>query len=339
MLKIILKSGLLVMLYSASVAALEYVPEVYKDEYITIRSGVMESGNQPINLGDLLTLVIEIDFRSNEVLVENLSEDIFRRNWGSEKGLVLISPPDVDLRNNADGTTTLRGLYPFEILGCPGEMISCAGPKMYPLPVVSMGYQIIDASGVVVNNKSVRFNAWPGILTVVPVLPVHHEGLAEFETYFPDGGYSGSLGYTDRYSGGLWTALAGGLLILSSFAPMLFTAKTPRRLDTSRKSGKRWESVLGILQDETRSLTDEEWSDLIRRCAVWYCLDEYAFNPYNWLSFPDTGTTSVPQEFRQYFIDVLNEESVDKARRAGLVQRFRQIAGLNGNVARQGMAA
>lgn len=339
MLKIIQKCGLLVWLFSTSVSALEYVPEVYKDEYITIRSGVMESGNQPINLGDLLTLVIEIDFNSEEVLVENLSEDIFRRNWGSEKGLVLISPPEVDLSNNADGTTTLRGLYSFEILGCPGEMTTCAGPKMYPLPVVSMGYQIIDASGVVVNNKSVRFNAWPGMLTVVPVLPVHHEGLSEFETYFPDGGYSGSLGYTEQNSGGLWTALAGGLLILSSFAPMLFTVKTPRRQETSRKSGKRWESVLGILQDEARSLPDEEWSDLIRRCAVWYCLDEYAFNPYNWLSFPDTGATPVPPDFRQYFIDVLNEESVDPPRRTAFVQRFRQLAGLNGSAARQGMAA
>ena len=340
MLKIILRSFLLLLFLSSSASALDYVPEVYSDEYVNIRAGVMESGNRPIHLGDLLTLSVEVDFSSDEVLVENLSEEIFRRNWGSEKALVLISPPEVSLSSQAGGMSTLRGLYRFEVLDCPGDMISCAGHKVYPLPVISMGYQIIDVSGAVVNNKSVRFNAWPGTLTVTQVLPVHHEGLAEFSTYFPDGAFSGSLPYTEQYTGGLWTALAGGLLILASFAPTLLPGNAPRRVETvARRSGRRWESVLALLQDDKRAFTDEEWSDLIRRCAVWYCLDEHAFNPYNWLSLPESGQAPSLQSFREFFTEVLNEESIDKDRRAGFILRFRQLARLNGNAAQHGVAA
>ncbi len=320
--------------FSASVSAIEYVPDVYEDEYVTIRSGVMESGKQPINLGDRLSLAIEIDFKSNEVLVENLTEDIFRRNWGAEKGLSLISPPVVTLTNHAGGHTTIRGVFPFQVIDCPAELPACPGHKIYALPVIALGYQIIDSSGAVLNNKTVRFNSWPGTLAVTQVLPVEHEGLGEFSSYFPDGAYPGSVAYTDKYTGGLWTAFAGGLLLLSSFVSMLFTdSKIPRRIEGSRKAGTRWESVLALLQDETRAFTDEEWSDLIRRCATWYCMDEYAFNPYGWLTTPDSGQSQPLQAFKQYFFDVLNQESIDKGRRAAFVLRFRQLAGLSGSPA------
>jgi hypothetical protein len=329
MLKIIVKSGLLLVI-TTSVFALEYVPEVYKDDYVVVRSGVMESGSQPINLGDQLNLTVEIDFRTDEVLVESLTEDIFRRNWGSEKGLVMNNPPDVTVTNVNSEITTLRAVYPFEILDCPGDMSSCPGNKIYTLPVITLGYQILDNSGAVVNNKSIRFNSWPGSLAVTPVLPVHHDELGEFASYFPDGAYTGSVAYTDTYTGGLWTALFGGLLVLTSFAPALFTSPAPRRAEVTRNSGKRWENVLALLQDNPDRFTDEEWSDLIRRSAVWYCMDEYAFNPYTWMNDPSSGNTQALQTFRPYFIDVMNEEGIDKARRSGYVSRFRQLAGLSG---------
>ena len=329
MLKTLLKSALLLVI-STSVYALEYVPEVYKDDYVVVRSGVMESGSQPINLGDQLNLTIEIDFKTDEVLVENLSEDIFRRNWGTEKGLVLNNPPLVTVTTVNERISKLRAVYPFEVLDCPGEVISCPGHKMYTLPVITLGYQILDNSGAVVNNKSIRFNSWPGSLVVTPVLHVDHEGLGEFASYFPDGAYSGSVGYTDTYTGGLWTALFGGLLVLTSFAPALFASPAPRRTEVSRQSGKRWENVLALLQDNPDRFTDEEWSDLIRRSAVWYCMDEYAFNPYTWLTDPSSGNTQTLQTFRSYFIDVMNEEGIDKADRSGFVSRFRELAGLSG---------
>jgi hypothetical protein len=329
MLKIILKSALLLVI-TISVYALEYVPEVYKDDYVVVRAGVMESGSQPINLGDQLHLTIEVDFKTNEVLVESLTEDLFRRNWGSEKGLVLNNPPVVKVTAISDEISTLRAEYPFEVLDCPGEMISCPGHKMYTLPVITLGYQILDNSGAVVNNKSIRFNSWPGSLVVTPVLPVDHEGLGEFASYFPDGAYSGSVAYTDSYNSGLWTALFGGLLVLTSFVPGLFTTSAPRRTEVSRKSGRRWENVLALLQENPDRFTDEEWSDLIRRSAVWYCMDEYAFNPYTWLTDPSSGSAQALQTFKAYFIDVMNEEGIDKSRRSGYLSRFRELAGLNG---------
>ena len=332
--KMIIKAGLLFAFLTFSASAQEYVPEVYQDEYVTIRSGVMESGKQPITLGDQLNLSIEIDFKSNEVQVESLTEEIFVRNWGAEKGLSLTGPPVVTLTNHDAGSTTMRAVYPFQAIDCPASLPACPGHKLYPLPVVSMGYQIIDASGAVANNKSVRFNVWPGTLSVTQVLPVEHEGLGEFSSYFPDGGYSGSLAYTEPYSEGLWTALVGALLLLTSFGSGMFGGDNmPRRTEASRKAGTRWENILGLLQDEKRSLTDEEWSDLIRRCASWYCMDEYAFNPYNWLTVPDSGQGQDLQTFKPYFFDVMNQESISKGQRAGYVQRFRQLAGLAGTAA------
>lgn len=325
--KILFKLSLLVSIVSVNVSALEYVPEVYRDEYVTVRSGIVEAGSQPINLGDRLTLAIEIDFKSKEVLVENLSEDIFRRNWGSQKGLVLIESPSVSLTDHADGRATLSGRFPFEVLDCPGELPTCPGPKIYPLPVISLGYQIIDASGQAVNNKSIRFNSWPGVLAVTSVLPVAHEGLGEFSSYFPDGAYSGSLAFTESHSNGLWAMLAGGLLLLTSFIPALFTA-TPRRAEISRTSGRRWENTLALLREEGRTFTDEEWADMLRRCAVWYCTDEYGVNPYGWLASGDPLTGQSLQAFREYFIDVLNQETIDKERRAGFVSRFSRLAGV-----------
>ncbi len=325
----LLKSGLFLMLYTSVAAAQDFVPDVYQDEYVTIRSGVMESGKKPITLGDRLTLAIEVDFKSNEVLVESLNDEIFRRNWGSEKGLSLINSPVVTLTDHGGGLTTMRADFQFQVIDCPAEQPSCPGHKVYALPVISLGYQIIDSSGAVVNNKSVRFNAWPGTLVVTQVLPVKSEGLAEFATYFPDGGYSGSVAYTEKYTGGLWVSLAGGLLLLSSFVPALFsTAQSPRRADGYKKTGTRWESILNLLQDEKRTISDEEWSDLVRRCATWYCMDEHSFNPYTWLVIPDSGQSRPLQDFKPYFIDVLNQESIDKARRAGFLLRFRQLAGL-----------
>lgn len=324
------KSGLFLMLFTSIAAAQDFVPDVYQDEYVIIRSAVIESGKKPITLGDRLTLAIEVDFKSNEVLVESLTDEIFRRNWGSEKGLSLISSPVVTLTDHGGGLTTMRADYPFQVIDCPAEQPSCPGHKVYALPVISLGYQIIDNTGAVVNNKSVRFNAWPGTLVVTQVLPVKSEGLAEFATYFPDGGFSGSVAYTEAYTGGLWVSLAGGLLLLSSFVPALFAgAQAPRRAEGYKKAGTRWESILNLLQDEKRTISDEEWSDLARRCATWYCMDEHAFNPYTWLVIPDSGQSRSLQDFKPYFIEVLNQESIDKAHRAGFLRRFRQLAGLS----------
>lgn len=327
--KILFKLALFVSLISVNVSALEYVPEVYRDEYVTVRSGIAEAGNRPINLGDRLTLRIEIDFRSKEVLVENLSEEIFRRNWGSEKALVMLEAPAVALIDHKDGRATLRGEFPFEVLDCPAELPACPGPKVYPLPVISLGYQIIDASGKPVNNKSIRFNSWPGSLIVTPVLPVHHEGLEEFSTYFPGGAFSGSLAFTEPHDNGLWAILAGGLLLLTSFMPALFTSRGPRRVEVSLKSGKRWENTLALLQ-QNRSFTDEEWSDMIRRCTVWYCTDEYGINPYSWLASPDKLSSPSLQAYREYLAEVLDQETIEKGRRADFLSRFGQLTGITG---------
>lgn len=335
--KLWFKLGLLISVISMNTMALDYVPEVYRDEYVTVRSGIVEAGNQPVNLGDKLTLAIEVEFKANEVLVENLNEDVFRRNWGSEKGLVMTSSPIVTMITGADGRTTMRGEFPFEVLDCPAAMPACPGPKTYPLPVISIGYQIIDASGKPVNNKSIRFNTWPGTLVVTPVLPVHHEGLEEFASYFPDGAYGGSLAYTEPHNSGTWAIVLGGLLLLTSFVPSLFATKGPRRVEVSMKSGKRWENILVLLQ-QNPSFTDEEWSDMIRRCVVWYCSDEYGVNPYSWLASPDKLQSPTLQAFREFFVEVMNQESISSDRRNGYLGRFGQLAGVTG-IGTQGAAA
>ncbi len=321
----------ILMLFSINLIAYEYVPEVYEDDYIIVRSGIAEAGKKPVNLGDSISLTIEAEFLASEVIVENLDEQLFERSWGSEKGISLIDRPEVTQENLADGKSIVRSTFNFQVLDCPGELTSCRGNKLYELPVFSVGYQIIDGGGNVVNNKSVRFNTIPSHIVVMQALDIRGEGgLDELSAYLGNSGYPTSMGVPEDEAASMWPIFAGGLILLVSFFPVLLTnSNGMRRTESRNRMNTRWESILDRISSASDNISDEEYSDLLRRSATWYSLDELGENPYEWISDQKAGNQN--QKFREFFIDVLNQEGINKEKRQEYVSRFSAITSASVN--------
>ena len=318
---------LMLALAPAVLQASSYLPEVYRDEYVTVRAGVPEIGSEPIHIGDPLSLVVEAEYVEGQVVLEELDEELFTRAFGAEKGISLLESPAPSRVPLEAGQVRLSGAFRFQIVDCPGELPSCPGHKSYELPVITLGYQIINASGEVLNNKSMRFRPWPGAVNVTQALPVNMERPGEFKDYFPAGGYPPAQGAGEPGNGGLWTAFFGGLIIISSFAPLLARERAAGRVDVSRASSRRWQRALAALEQDGR-LSDEEWSDLLRRSLTWYSLDELGENPYDWL-IDGHETGSAPREFRDFFLEVLDREGVAPAERPALLARFDSLTRAN----------
>lgn len=320
----------IVVLFSANLFANEYVPEVYEDDYIIVRSGIAEAGKKPVNLGDSVSLIIEAEFPADEVIIENLDEQLFERSWGAEKGISLIDTPELTRKNLPDGKSVVRSTFNFQVLDCPGELTSCRGNKLYELPVFSVGYQIIDGGGNVVNNKSVRFNTIPSNIVVMQALDIRGEGgLDKLSAYLGNSGYPTSMGVPENEAASMWPIFTGGLILLASFFPVLLTnSNTSRRTESRHRLNTRWESILDHISSTSENISDEEYSDLLRRSATWYSLDELGENPYEWISDQKAGNQN--QEFREFFIDVLNQEGINKDKRQEFVKRFSAITSASG---------
>lgn len=338
--RLLLTGLLLFVVMQDGANAMQSVPVVYQDDYVTIRSGVLEVEKGPIHLGDALSLLVEVEFDNNQVRIEKLDGELFKRNWAGQKGIELYAAPVVSTDGESHDRTIMRGLFRFQVLGCPKDLASCPGPKSYALPNFPLGYQIVDDAGNVLNNKSARFKPWPGVLNVTPALPVSGDGVQDFSSYFPGGAWPSVLVVDGHASAGLWLALAGGLGLVIGFGFLPRRGRVPRRAAVYHGPARRWEKALSALQEG--SLRDDEWADLLRRCVTWYCLDELGRNPYAWLHdgrAPDDGDAAVTGGFRVFFMEVLNRESVQPGERESIMTEFREIAGMAGNTGSGGNTA
>ena len=112
---------------------------------------------------------------------------------------------------------------------------------------------------------------------------------------------------------------AGALLLLVGF----LTSERERRPQPlaarSHDSNSRWEQALAALKDDT--IPDDEWSDLLRRCVTWYCVDELGQNPYAWLG-EGTDDVDAPAGAREFFLDLLQQESIGSSRRAAYLDKL-----------------
>jgi hypothetical protein len=324
--KFIRKNLFLALLTTVTcIEAQEYVPQVYQDDYILVRSGIEQAGRSPVHLGDRLSLLIDTEFPAGEVAVENLDEQYFIRNWGSEKGITLITTPELTRSQLGGGQTRVQARFDFQILDCPGELISCRGNKLYELPIFTLGYQILDSGGNVLNNKSVRFNPNPGYIVVMQALDVREGPLDDLSAYLGNSGYPSAQGVPDTAGAGTWAILTGSILFLLSFFPVLLRKESVRRVEGTRKAQNRWEKVLAVLQKEG-DYSDEEWSDLLRRCATWYSMDVLGINPYELLNDENRySETSRVAEFREYFVDILNQDGIPPEAHGSYLDRFNKF--------------
>ena len=321
------KTLLLLFLVAVGADAAQIIPIVYRDPYIQVRAGIGEAGRQPIHLGDLLSLEIRIQFDSHIVRVEQFDSEYFQRGFASLSGIRLFAPPVVTHESFEGGLVETRAAWSFQVLDCPADQETCAGDKNYELPMMSMAYQLIDASGQTLNDKTIRFRPWPDKIIVSPALPSSPGTERNFVDYFPAGAYPDMLPVTQPSNGGALAVAAGGLLLALGFGARLSNSGSLHSLPKTTLAGSRWERLLMDLRDS--ALQDEQWTDALRRCASWFCLDELDANPYAWLTDDSASSAQYPKsvaDARALFIDIASQDMIEPQKRAEYLHKFAQMA-------------
>ena len=304
----------LVMLAADAYAA-QAVPAVYQDEYVSIHAGVADTGMRPIHLGDAISFVARIVFDSSQVRIETLDDDFFKRAFAGPGNFQLYAPAIVTQVKESGGQIEIHAAWPFQVLGCPENLTTCPGDKIYELPVISVSYQIIDETGEVVNDKSARFRPWPGRIAVVSALAVRNGRTGEFEDYFPRGAHAQAMAVSNSPGTGMVAVLAGILLVVVGLNKRQLGNRPQHHVMDAESTANRWQRALSTLQNDL--LPDDQWADLLRRCASWYCADELGRNPH----------APLATDFDEFFSDILSEESIAAERRGDFLARFAKLAG------------
>lgn len=316
--------GILVVLAGRVPDAGAVAPIVYVDDRIAVRAAVAEAGTTAMHVGDTLTLVVEAVFDPDEVQVERLDEDWFRRAFAEVAALSLYRSGEQVTASDGRNRVRLTMQWQFQVVACPQEAGHCPGPKHYELPLASVAYRLVSAADSGAASRSARFRPWPGSLTVVPSIRFDAEGDTEIGTVIAGGAWPDPKRPDRTNTAATGILILGGILLGSGFIAGKRRRPAPRAAQLHRNS--RWERAAVQLEDDT--LEDEVWSDLLRRCITWYCLDELRCNPFEWLR-ADAGRTAddLTAECRDLFHDVLAETGVDVARRSAFRARFARATG------------
>lgn len=294
-------------------------PIVYADDSITVHAAVAEAGTEAIHLGDALTLIVEAVFDPDEVQVERLDEEWFRRTFSVAGALALYGSGNPVTASEGGNRIRLTMQWQFQVVGCPHEAGHCPGLKYYELPLASVAYRLASATEPGAGNRSARFRPWPGSLTVLPSIRFETDGHTAIGTAIAGGAWPEPKRADHPHTASAALLLLGGVLLGSGLIAGRRRRPMPRASQLHRNS--RWERAAMQLEDDT--LDDEAWSDLLRRCLTWYCLDELGRNPFEWLrADPGRAPDALTVECRELFYDVLAEPRIDAARRSTFRARF-----------------
>ncbi len=315
-------------LVAASISAKESAPIVYEDDYITVHAGLLESGSSVVHLGDPLSLVIDVVFDARQVQIENLDDDVFQRAFSGMPSIRLYAPAIVTTQKVSGDRVRVSGYWRLQVLGCPNELTSCPGPRSYELPIMTVAYQLIDNAGNTADGRAARFRPWPGKIDVAPAIAVVPESGTTLTDILPGGAYDSLQPVAELAPARSMLLAAGALLLLTGF----FASARGRRPQTSaarsHNSDSRWEQTLTRLENDT--MPDDEWSDLLRRCVTWYCVDELGQNPYAWLGAAASdaaGAGNTSADAHEFFLDVLHQENIDPSQRADYLDRLLNVTG------------
>ncbi len=308
-------------LAATKVSAKESVPIVYEDDYVTVHAGLLESGSRVVHFGDPLSLVIDAVFDARQVQIENLDDDVFQRVFSAMPNIRLYAPTIVTTQKVSGDRVQVTGVWRLQVLDCPNGLTHCPGPRSYDLPVMTIAYQLIDDAGNTADGRAARFRPWPGKIDIVSAIAVVPEAGTTVTDILPGGAYDSPQRVAELAPARSVLLAAGVLLLLTGFlasarerGPQLFAPRP-------RDSDSRWELTLARLKDDT--MPDDEWSDLLRRCVTWYCMDELGRNPYTWLgAAAQDAASDTPTGVRDFFLDVLHQESIDPARRTSYLDRL-----------------
>ncbi|NNE38259.1 MAG: hypothetical protein HKN08_08140 [Gammaproteobacteria bacterium] len=298
------------------------IANVYNDDNLSVRAGILNMENRIIKFGDVLPMVVQVEYDASVVRLQDTGPEFFTQAWPEEQGAFLLETTSNMGSAESNGVTTRSNIFRFQVMACPEGKVLCKGSRFYDLPEFTLEYTTLDEAGNDIATESAQFRPWPANLMIASAIPLGEEGeLNSFATYFPTGAYPNPLtgqdlrqSYTGMIAGGL-VFLLGGILM----SPFSFF----KRKSVADKSKNRWEDVLvtlksGELQDE------KEFLDSLRKCLVWYIVDELKTDPFYWLKHE----TEVVQDehkgtgdlagYRELFIDVLhspegkNDELLDR---------------------------
>ena len=321
-------------LAATDVSAKESVPIVFEDNYVTVHAGLLESGSRVVHLGDPLSLVVDVVFDARQIQIENLDDDVFQRVFSGMPNIRLYAPAIVTTQKISGDRVRVTGVWRLQVLDCPDGLTHCPGPRSYELPVMTVAYQLIDDAGNTADGRAARFRPWPGKIDVVPAIAVVPDSDSTLTDILPGGAYDSPQSVAELAPARSMLLAAGALLLLTGF----FASKRERRPQMlaarSRNSDSRWEQTLARLTNDT--MPDDEWSDLLRRCVAWYCVDELGKNPYAWLGAAASDAASGTDTWadaREFFLDVLHQESIDSSRRADYLDRLLNVTGRVRNAA------
>ncbi len=298
------------------------IANVYKDETLSVRAGVMNMENRIIKFGDVLPMVIEIEYDASAIRLQETGPEFFTQAWPEDQGAFLLDSSTTSVPSTSDSMSTVSNVFRFQIMACPEGKVLCKGSRFYELPEFTLSYTTVDSAGNDVAEESVQFRPWPESLMIASAIPLGEEGeLNSFATYFPTGAYPTPLTGQDlrqSYSG----MLAGGLIFLLGgilMSPFSFF----KRKSVADKSRNRWEDVLTTLKSGEIQ-NDKEFLDSLRKCLVWYIVDELKVDPFYWLKHEEEvmhddhkGKGNLAG-YRELFIEVLhspegkNDELLDR---------------------------
>ena len=315
-------------------AALPAVPVVYQDEHVLVRAGLVETGSQAIHLGDAVSLVVDVEFDAGTVRVETPDDEWFQRALAGVAGIRLYETVAIAEETTKDTRVRIASQWRVQVLDCPADMLSCPGSKSYELPFMTLSYQLAGGTADRIDSRSARFRPWPGRLDVASSIALQPRQGATLTDILPGGAHPPVLADPGASAAGMWLVAGGALLLLASALRTLGQEAQPARAARgTQPADTRWQHALAATGDA--ALTPEERSDVLRRAVTWYCLDELDVNPFAWLG--PGGADAAPADatltgWRELFLDVLGQHSVDAADAKRLADRFEQLgASRNGS--------
>lgn len=321
-----LRLGISLLIVASAHAARAAAPVVYADDNITVRAAVAEVGAAAVHVGDTLTLVVELAFDPDEVQVEALNGDWFGRTFADVAPVALYRTGEPSTEPNGRGGVRLTMQWQFQIVGCPPGLGHCPGAKRYELPLAGVAYRLVSAEDRAAANRSARFTPWPDSITVAPSIAFDPAGDTGIDASIPGGAWPAPK--TLERPGAVGAALlaAGGILLVSGLVAGSRRRRRPGGRSPHAHRDSRWERAALRLADDT--LDDDAWSDLLRRCLAWYCLDELGRNPVEWLR-EGAGPPPEPHaaDCRTLFLDVLSETGIEAGRRGTFRVRFARVTG------------
>lgn len=321
-------------LTAISVSAKEPVPVVYEDAYITVHAGLPAAGTQAVHLGDALSLVIEVIFDARQVQIERLDDDVFQRAFSAMPSIRAYAPAIVTTRKEAGDRVRATSYWQLQVLACPDKLTNCPGSRLYELPVITIAYQLIGDLGSSAEGRAARFRPWPGSIDVAPAIAVLPTSDTKLTDVIPGGAYDSQQPVAELATVRSLLLVAGALLLLTGLLASAREHRPRTAISRTHDNDSRWEQALAQLRNGT--LSDDEWSDLLRRCVTWYCMDDLGRNPYAWLGAAavDAANHSDPASpARDYFLDVLHQAGIEPNRRADYLDRLLSLTATAQNAA------